>query len=91
MSAKRALVVGALALAAAMAPAFVVLETAGGSAVAQCRAYFGSTVNGTCIDGPSDSPPGAPPINIGTVDGGGAGISTGPLFPGQTINTPLGP
>jgi hypothetical protein len=90
MAAKKALVIGALALAGAMSPVFVALETSGGTAVAQCRAYFGSRVNGTCIDGPSDSPPGTPPISIGPTDGGGAGISTGPLFPGQTITTPLG-
>jgi hypothetical protein len=34
---------------------------------------------------------GVPPVAIGPGQNGGTGISTGPLFPGQTINQPLTP
>ena len=76
---------GATTLAAFSAP------DTGGRAVAQCRAVFGSLNNGTCLDGPSDpGTAGIPAFGIGPTDNG-PGISTGPLFPGQTINTPVGP
>ncbi|MCW2652973.1 MAG: hypothetical protein QOE41_4767 [Mycobacterium sp.] len=85
---KPIVVVGGLALAAAI-PAFV-----GGTqrVHAQCRAMFGSLNDGVCLDQPSDAATGGIlPVGIGPTDSGGPGISTSPLFPGQTINVPLGP
>jgi hypothetical protein len=94
----RALILVALALSAAGAPAPAVFGHPGPASIAQCRAAFGSLNNGLCLDPPPDdagagSPSaGTPPVGIGpSANGNGAGISTGPLFPGQTINTPLGP
>ncbi|HZA10855.1 DUF7155 family protein [Mycobacterium sp.] len=91
MVVKRAVIVGAFALAAVAAPAVAASTVDSGSAVAHCRAYLGSRGDGICIDGPSDgAPAGVPSAGIGpTPNGGGPGISTSPLFPGQTINTPL--
>lgn len=85
---KPIVIVGGLALAAAI-PAFV-----GGTqrVDAQCRAVFGSVNDGFCLDQPSeDATGGIPSVGIGPTDGGGPGLSTSPLFPGQTINLPLGP
>jgi hypothetical protein len=94
----RALIMGALALAAAGAPALTVLRDSGPTAAAQCLAAFGSLNNGVCLDGPSDNggtgsqQAGSPWVGIGpTANGNGPGISTSPLFPGQTISAPLGP
>ena len=33
---------------------------------------------------------GVPPVAIGPTDNGGRGVSTSPLFPGQTFKIPLG-
>jgi hypothetical protein len=93
----RALVAGALVFAAAAVPAFAALRSAEstGTPVGQCRAAFGSLNGGLCLDGPADSPDGSagiPSVGIGPTQGGnGPGISTSPLFPGQSINVPLGP
>ena len=70
-----------------------------GRAEAKCLAYFGSRNDGTCLDvapGTAQSQGGAfsggvPPVAVGPSQNGGVGISTGPLFPGQTINQPLTP
>jgi hypothetical protein len=70
-----------------------------GRAEADCRAYFGARNDANCLDvapGTAQSTGGAfsrpvPPVVIGPSQNGGAGISTGPLFPGQTINQPLTP
>jgi hypothetical protein len=94
----RVLILGALALAAAGAPALAAFGDSRPTAVAQCLAAFGSLTNGTCLDAPSDnagagSPScGIPAVGIGpSANGNGPGISTSPLFPGQTINVPMGP
>jgi hypothetical protein len=91
---RRALILGALALAAAGVPAFTAASTWGSStAVADCRAVFGSMNDGVCLDGPSNAPPppGTPAFGIGPTDEGGPGISSTPLFPGQTIQFPVAP
>ena len=83
--AARLLVLGGLAVAA-VAPALV-----GGSdrVDAQCLATFGSRNDGICLDGPSAPGPDFPAFGVGPTDGSGPGISSGPLFPGQTIEMPL--
>jgi hypothetical protein len=98
MAPKRAVVVGALALVAAGFSALAMFGTpdSGPVAVAQCLTAFGSLNNGVCLDAPSDaggSPSaGIPPVGIGpSANGIGPGISTGPLFPGQTFNLPVAP
>ena len=69
---------------------------AGGSdrVQAQCRAAFGSLNDGVCLDQPSGggtNGSGPAAVGVGPTDNGGTGISTSPLFPGQTFNVPLGP
>jgi hypothetical protein len=70
-----------------------------GRAEADCRAYFGPRSDVNCLDvapGTAQSTGGAfsrpvPPVVVGPSPNGGAGISTAPLFPGQTINEPPAP
>jgi hypothetical protein len=83
------LVLTGIAVAVAIGP---VLAGGPGSADAQCRATFGSRNDGICLDGPSNPPPDFPFFNLGPTNGGGPGITSGPLFPGQTIggSVPLG-
>ncbi|HME47420.1 DUF7155 family protein [Mycobacterium sp.] len=89
---QRSLIVGGLAIAAAVVPAFVGDNE---RVQAQCLSAFGSLTGGVCLDQPGGGgSPGAssPSVGIGpTGNGGGPGISTSPLFPGQTFNVPLGP
>lgn len=84
----RALLVGALA----SLPVLAVVGASGSDAtpVAQCRAFLGSMNNGVCLDDPTPAPApdaGTPSVSFG---GPGNGITTSPLFPGQTFNIPLG-
>lgn len=78
--------------AGALALAGVVLFGGSGQAQAQCLAAFGSLNDGTCLDDPSGPAPDFPSIGIGPTEGGGPGITTGPLLPGQTFTSqiPLG-
>lgn len=92
----RAVVLGACALAVAALPA-VGMSGPPPTVVAQCTAVSGPMNDGVCLDQPpADSPPavgpsvGTPWVGIGRTNSGGPGISTGPLFPGRTINIPLG-
>jgi hypothetical protein len=85
----RLVILGALGIAAAVVPA-----TVGGPnrADAQCLATFGSRNDGMCLDqpaGPAAGAPSSPSFGVGPTDGGGPGISSSPLFPGQTIEMPL--
>jgi hypothetical protein len=85
----RLVILGGLGIAAAVIPA-----TVGGPnrADAQCLATFGSRNDGICLDQPAGPAPGAPSspsFGVGPTDGGGPGISSSPLFPGQTIEMPL--
>lgn len=84
-----AILVG-LAIAAAIFPATV---GAPDRVDAQCLATFGSRNDGICLDQPGGPPPaqgGTPSFGVGPTDGGGMGVSSSPLFPGQTIQMPLG-
>ena len=84
--ASRALLLGALAAA----PALAIIAMAGPEATvsAQCTAVFGSLNDGVCLDQPAPAPPpGSPSFDVG---GPGQGITTSPLFPGQTISVRRG-
>jgi hypothetical protein len=91
--ARRLVVVGAFAVAAVAAPAYAsfAVSDAGSPdrAVAQCLAWFGSRNDGICLSESNGTPAyiGTPQVGLG---GGGLGISTAPLLPGQTINAPIG-
>lgn len=94
---------GALAVAALAGPALAALTTPLGtdSAAGKCLAWYGSMDDGICLGYSSGTP-----TYIGTPQGGwlgpgygagipgagvgGFGVTTGPLLPGQTINTPIG-
>ena len=96
--ARRAVVVGAFVVAAAAAPAYAVLSTpdAGHEASPRCLAWLGSMIDGKCISysnggGLGQVAGGIPPVAVGGPNSGNPGFSTGPLFPGQTINIPLAP
>jgi hypothetical protein len=82
----RLVILGGLAIAAAVG-----LTLGGGpdSVDAGCLATFGSRNDGICLDGPSAPAPDFPSFGVGPTDGGGPGISSSPLLPGQTIEMPL--
>lgn len=80
------MILGGLAVAAAMGPAMV---DAPDRVDAQCLATFGSRNDGVCLDGPSAPQPDFPSFGVGPTDGSGPGISSSPLFPGQTVEMPL--
>jgi hypothetical protein len=83
----RALFFGALAAVPALAA--IAMPGPEPTVSAQCTAAFGSINDGMCLDQPAPAQqPGVPSFNVG---GPGQGITTSPLFPGQTINIPLGP
>ena len=95
--ARRLIVVGAFAVAAAAVPATVgALSTDTGSSdhvVAKCLAWFGNKDDGYCLsysNQKSGGTGGIPPVSIGSPRSGSPGLSTGPLMPGQTISTPIG-
>jgi hypothetical protein len=84
--ARRVVAVGALAVAAAVAPAVSALTTPDAAAQAQpgkgqCLAWFGSRDGGKCIGWAESS---APNWSIGT-----DGITTGPLLPGQSFTSTM--
>jgi hypothetical protein len=79
----RALLIGA----AAVASTFTGIALAS-PAAAGCTAVFGSLNDGVCLDQPAPPPPpGSPTFNWG---GPGQGITSSPLFPGQSVTIPLG-
>lgn len=88
--ASRLFAAGALAVAALAAPVAVALSSSSAEhsvAAPACLAWFGNKEDGNCM-GRSNGQP----ITGGTpwgVWGPSAGISTGPLLPGQSWNTPL--
>jgi len=92
--ARRLLVVGAFAVAAVAAPAYASFAApeAGSTDLAggRCLAWFGSRDNGQCLSYSNGAPVyiGAPEVSLG---GGGLGISTAPLLPGQTIRSEVTP
>jgi hypothetical protein len=90
--------VGVLVVAAVW-PLFIGAIGGAGRAEADCHAYFGSRSDVNCLDvapGTVQSSGGAfsravPPVVVAPGQNGGAGISTAPLFPGQTIDEPPTP
>ena len=97
--ARRLIVVGAFAVAAAAVPTTVAaLSTDTGSSdhvVATCLAWFGSKTDGVCIaysmsSGGGPATGGVPSTSVGGRKSGNPGLTTGPLMPGQTVSTPMG-
>ena len=96
--ARRFAAFGALAVAAAAVPALAALSdtsTSSTSATGNCLAWVGSRNDGQCISYSNGTPAfiGTPDVGIygpNTSGGGGIGVTTGPLLPGQTISIPLG-
>lgn len=98
--ARRIAAFGALAVAAAAVPALAALtdaSTSSTSATGTCLAWVGSRNDGQCISYSNGTPAfiGTPQLGVygpdaGSMPGGGIGVTTGPLLPGQTISIPLG-
>jgi hypothetical protein len=97
--ARRIATFGALAVAAAAVPALVALEHSTSStttATGTCLAWFGARGEGQCLSYSNNNVSiGTPQFGVygpdaGSMPGGGIGVSTGPLLPGQTISIPLG-
>ncbi|NTY63359.1 DUF7155 family protein [Mycolicibacterium sphagni] len=97
--ARRIAAVGALAVAAAAVPALAELTVSTSTtttATGTCLAWFGSRGDGQCLSYSNNNiSVGTPQLGVygpdaGSMPGGGIGVSTGPLLPGQTISIPLG-
>ncbi|AQT79550.1 hypothetical protein B1R94_10095 [Mycolicibacterium litorale] len=98
--ARRIATIGALTVAAAAVPALAALThstTATTSADGgTCLAWFGSRGDGQCLSYSNNNVSvGTPQFGVygpdsGSMPGGGIGVSTGPLLPGQTISIPIG-
>jgi hypothetical protein len=89
----RRLIVGAFAAAAVAAPlcaATVAVDAPQVSAAPACLAWFGNKEDGKCLSYSNGQPVfvGTPVCNGG--NGPDAGCSTGPLFPGTTIQNGIG-
>lgn len=84
MSIRRVVLLGGLVAAAGLT-AIATSPAPVADISAQCRSAFGSLNDGTCLDGPSAPAPQFPSFGVGPTDNGGSGLTTGPLFPGQTI------
>lgn len=97
---RRIAAAGALAMAAVAVPVLVALGASGtetSTATGTCLAWLGSKTDGKCISYSNGNG-----INVGTPQfgvnggtnsntaGGGFGINTGPMLPGQSFNIPLG-
>jgi len=89
---RRVVAAGALAAAALTGSALGSAATA--SATGDCLAWFGSRGDGICLGYSNGSPTyiGTPSWGVWGPGYGNntPGISTGPLMPGTTINTPIG-
>lgn len=95
---RRFLATGALAVAALTGPALSALGSSStDSATGDCLAWYGSRGDGICLGYSNGTPTyiGTPQFGVygpgyGAGLPGGVGITSGPLLPGQTINTPIG-
>jgi hypothetical protein len=100
--AHRLVAAGSLAVAALAAPIAIALtsaDAAGTVAGPKCLSHVGNIEDNVCAGYSSGNG-----INVGTPDigvygpnsgvangrGGGIGVTTGPLLPGQTWNVPIG-
>ena len=97
--ARRIAAVGALVVAAAAVPALAELTVSSSStttATGTCLAWFGARGEGQCLSYSNNNVSiGTPQFGVygpdaGSMPGGGIGVTTGPLLPGQTISIPLG-
>jgi hypothetical protein len=98
--AHRFVAAGALAVAAVAAPIAIALSSGNAAeAVAgpPCLAWFGNQEDGVCLSYSNGNGVnvGSPGIGVygpesGSLPGGGIGVNTGPLLPGQTWTVPIG-
>jgi hypothetical protein len=98
--AHRVVAAGALAVAAVAAPIAISLSIGNAAqsvAGPACLAWYGNKEDGVCLSYSNGNGVnlGTPDMgvygpNSGTMPGGGIGVSTGPLLPGQTWNVPVG-
>lgn len=91
---RRTLIIGAFAAAAIAAPVYAAVSTpATTSTQAECLSWLGARGTGTCIGSSNSNSSGVgggvPDISIGGPNSGSPGLSTGPLFPGNSWNIPL--
>ena len=91
----RAVGIGVFAVLAAVAPVYAAVSTPepAAQATGKCLAWLGARDTGKCIGYAYDGQIG-PQFNFGTQNtpsGGGFGMSTGPLLPGQTFTKSLAP
>ncbi len=94
-SARRVVLVGAFAVAAAAAP-LVAFSAAGSQSSVQaqpaCLAWFGNKEDGKCLSYSNSGGGSGGGLNFGSpgISVGSNGIQSGPLLPGQTWNVPMG-
>lgn len=98
--AHRLVAAGSLAVAALAAPIAIALtsvDAAGTVAGPRCLSHVGNIEDGVCAGYSNGNGinVGTPDIgiygpNAGSLPGGGIGVSTGPLLPGQSWNVPIG-
>ena len=98
--AHRVVAAGALAVAAVAAPIAISLSIGNAAqsvAGPPCLAWYGNKEDGVCLgysngNGVNVGTPdlGVYGPNSGSLPGGGIGVSSGPLLPGQTWNVPIG-
>ena len=98
--AHRVVAAGALAVAAVAAPIAISLSSGNAAqsvAGPACLAWYGNKEDGVCLSYSNGNGVnvGTPDLgvygpNSGSMPGGGFGVSTGPLVPGQTWNVPIG-
>ena len=87
-------VAGALAAAVGAAVIAALGATSTVTATGECLAWFGSRDDGICMGYSNGNPTyiGTPALGVwGPGYGGGLGITTGPLLPGQTITQGISP
>ena len=89
---------GALTVAAIAAPIAIALTSVEATQVAgpPCLAWYGNAEDGVCLSYSNGNGVnvGTPDLGIygpnsGSLPGGGIGVSTGPLLPGTTWNSPM--
>ena len=100
MSNRTRLIAGVFVAAAVAVPLYasaVSMDSPQVGAQPACLAWFGNKEDGKCLSYSNGQPVfiGTPDFgvygpNAGSMPGGGIGVSTGPLLPSQTWNTPIG-
>jgi hypothetical protein len=100
MTNRTRLIAGAFVAAAVAVPLYAAAISSDNTQVTAtpaCLAWFGNKDDGKCLSYSNGQPifAGTPDFgvygpNAGSMPGGGIGVSTGPLLPSQTWNTPIG-